>query len=603
MVMSGKLTESLQHPSGRYNRRFVQPFAVALVFLLFALLFFGMAMMDLRRLEGVLLDTLKKKALYVAEVVEKSSLDKYRRLMRHGDEYRSLYTGAGIDEEAFSLQETLAGALLDVARTIDSQDVIREPHATEILRDLAESGSFLAIAVLDEAGQIAYQSHPFPAALMIHAKPLLEGREEIAVHLFQAMAGKDATGFMGIRRQTGEGAIVLFLDRQGLDHWAWRTAVRAAMAELQWGAGIVYLAVEDAKGRPLARAGSAPEEKMEECLLTASNVRDPGNPVGRCVRVGDTEFLELSFPFQAEGKTIGTTRVGIETHETDQILVENQRHILLWTGLMVTIGLFAMGVLYQSQNRHVARLQVMQERLHHAERLSSLGKLGAAVAHEIRNPLNAISMATQRIQRDFAPEADDKKERFNRITHIVRDEIKRLNGIVEDFLGLSRSNRMDFRQQSMVDLLERVVFLVRDEAQARGVHIEKRWADPPLLVSMDASKMQQAILNLVRNAVESVTTGEGRVTITCERGPKDLVSIKIRDTGAGIPAGEENRIFDPFFTTKEKGVGLGLAIAHEIILGHGGEIRVESEDGRGTVVQVLLPGKSPLRPTAKIGGR
>ena len=105
---------------------------------------------------------------------------------------------------------------------------------------------------------------------------------------------------------------------------------------------------------------------------------------------------------------------------------------------------------------------------------------------------------------------------------------------------------------------------------------------------MDSGKMEQALLYLVRNAVESIS-GEGCVTVSCERGRKNQVSLKIRDTGSGIPAGEAKRIFDPFYTTKENGVGLGLAIAHEIILAHGGEIRVQSEEGRGTTVEVLLP--------------
>ena len=98
--MTGKPTDSARSPGIRHNRRFLQPLAVALVFLLFGLLFFSKAMVDLGRLEGLLLDALKKKALYVAEVIEKSSGQKYKRLLRHGDDYQSLYTGLAIGEEA-----------------------------------------------------------------------------------------------------------------------------------------------------------------------------------------------------------------------------------------------------------------------------------------------------------------------------------------------------------------------------------------------------------------------------------------------------------------------------------------------------------------------
>ncbi len=587
----GKAMNLLCNSGIGYNRFYLQPLAVALVFLLFGVLFFSMAMVDLRRLEGLLMDTLKKKALYVAEVIEKSSSEKYKSLLRDGDGFRSLYSGIAINEESFSLQEALARALIDVARHIDSQEPI-ETIAEGSLQNLVASEGFRAIALFDERGLPAYESNPLPPILKAHVRDLVEGREEIAIHLFHGMGRVDSLGFVGVRKQSGKGSIVLILDWKGLEYWAWRIAIQSAMEESQWGRGIVYLAVEDLRGRTLSRSGSVPEERVDECLLVAGAVRDLENPVGQCVRVGDTKFLELSTPFQLDGKTIGTTRVGIETHETDQLLIENRRHIFLWAGFMIFIGFFAMGVFYQTQNRHVARLQAMQDRLHHAERLSSLGKLGAGVAHEIRNPLNAISMAAQRIQREFAPDENEKKESFDRITYIVRDEIRRLNGIVEDFLSLSRSNRMDFKEQPIDGLLERIIFLVRDEAQAKGVLIEKQLANPAPTVRMDAGKMEQAILNLVRNAVESISGGEGRVTISCEKAGKNRTSIKIMDTGAGMPAGEEKRIFDPFYTTKENGVGLGLAIAHEIILAHSGEIRMESKPGNGMTFEILLPRKS-----------
>lgn len=572
---------------GRSNRRFLQPLAVALVFVLFGILFSSMAMMDLRRLEALLLDGLMKKALYVAEVIENASNDKTRRILRNEAEFRSLYTGLALDDEAFSLQETVARALIDVARSIDLKESTDNSAAE--LTDLAASDRLRSIALFDEAGRTVYETNPMPSDFPLRVRELLQGTDEIAIHLFHGMSKDDSTGFVGVRRRGMRGAVVLALDGKGIEYWARRVAVQSSLDELQLGKGVVYLAFEDTEGRLVAASGALPEEKFHECLLIAGSARDSESPVGQCVRVGDMKLLELSFPFQSNGSAIGAILVGVETHETDRLLQENRRHIFLWAGLMGAIGLLAMGALYQTQNRHVARLQAMRERLFQAEKLSSLGKLGAGVAHEIRNPLNAISMATQRIQRDFPPEDPSRKESFERITHIVRDEIKRLNGIVEDFLSLSRTNRIDFRQQSVSDILDRIVFLVRDEAQSRGVRIEKRWSNGLPMISMDAGKMQQAILNILRNAIEAIY-GEGTVTIVCEKVWRNWVSVRIWDTGGGIPAGEETKIWNPFYTTKEGGVGLGLAIAHEIIVAHGGEIRIESEQGTGTIVEILLPG-------------
>lgn len=569
------------------RRHFIQPLAVALVFLLFALLFFSMAMVDLRRLEALLMDALTKKAQYVVDVIEKASREKYMHLMREGDEYRDLFRGAVVDDQAFALQESLVSALVDVARYVDLE-LQTGVSMEEKVRELASSENLLAIAVLDEHGGLAFQSSPTPPEVISHGRALVKGGENIAVHLFHGSRQQEAGGAIGIRKKAGNGAVIIALDRNGIEYWARKTCINAAIEELPLGTGVAYISVEDKKGLALARFSDLSPEKIEECLLFAGSAGDTGSPEGQCVRVGNTRFLQLSFPFQWDGTNIGKAHIGLESHETDRLLVENRGHIFVWTGLMVFIGFLGMGALYKTQNRHVSKMQDLRERLYRAERLSSLGKLGAEVAHEIRNPLNAISMAAQRIQRDFVPEDYEKKESFNRITFIIKDEIRRLNGIVEDFLSLSRSNRMDFRQQPIVDLLERIVFLVREEARTRGIRIEKQWATPGPLISLDAAKMEQAILNIVRNAMESIT-GEGVVSISCGVSSRKATSITIRDNGVGIPAGKEKEIFDPFYTTKEDGVGLGLSIAHEIIAAHGGHIEVTGKEGGGTTFEVLLP--------------
>ena len=583
--------EPIWTPGG--SRRYLQPLAGAFVVLLFALLFFSTAMMNLRELEALLLVNLENKARFTVEVIERNSQRKYMSLMQTGMNQRGPHPDFSAYEEAYSSQEALARALVDVARYIDLQKQAGVLSYEEIER-MATSERFLSIIVLNGNGRVAWSTGSFPPSVPGRAKTLIDARAGISINILDLMNKGDGTGFVGVRRRGVSGYVLLVLNKESLEYWGARVAIQSAVDEFPWGKGTVYFAVQDSEGRQLVQIGSVPKERAEECLLLASKARTHDGAAEQCVRVGESKFLELSLPFHLNGKVAATARVGLETHEMDNILVEDRKRIFLWAGLMVAIGLLAMGALYWNQNRHVAKMQALRERLSQAERLSSLGKLGAGVAHEIRNPLNAISMAAQRIQRDFAPEVDEKKEGFDRITYIVRDEIKRLNSIVEDFLSLSRNNRMEFRQQSMVDLLERVVFLVRDEAQARGVQIEKQWANPAPMIFMDFAKMEQAILNIVRNAMESITGG-GCVTITCAKGRKERVHIKIRDTGAGISAEEQERVFDPFYTTKTNGVGLGLAIAHEIISAHGGDIRVESELGKGTTVQMCFPGKGGNR--------
>jgi signal transduction histidine kinase len=585
--MTRRTDRAQQDPTPLENRRFVQPLAVALVFLLFALLFFGMAMMDLERFEGLLMDGLRKKALSVVEVTEKTFRDKFRLVMRGGEADTHPYGNLGMDDEAFSLQEALARALMDIGKDVETQAQTRT-LSPEALRNLALSEDLRAIALLDEAGRPTLLSDPLPAGVLAHIQTLLADRDGVVIHLFHGSDEDDGLGFIGIHRADGNGAVVLVIDHQGLEKRAWRIALQAAVDALQWDKGVTYLALEGPAGQPLARAGTIPRESVEACLLMAGAQKEPSDYDGKCVKVGDMKLLELSFPFRLDGETVAIAKVGLETQETDRLLNENRRHIVFWTALMVGIGLFAMGLLYHTQNRHVAKLQAMRERLHQAEKLSFLGKLGAGVAHEIRNPLNAISMAVQRLQREFKPTATESAKPFERITYIVRDEVRRLNRIVEDFLSLSRSDRLNLEPRPVTDVLDRVFFLVNDEARAKGVRLEKGWPQPGPLVVMDFGKMEQALLNMVRNAVESIP-GEGTVSIVCELVENHSVSIRIRDSGVGLAGDEEKRIFEPFYSTKEKGVGLGLAIAREIITAHGGEIRVASVPGRGTTFEVRLP--------------
>lgn len=563
---------------------FMQPLAVALVVAVFALLFFSMAMMDLGRLENLLMDALKGKALYVVEVMEKSSEENYRVLMRDGEEYQDLGTGTGIDDRSFSLQELLARALIDVARRIDTDEEPSDAFRSKV-RELASSEDLRAVGLFDGQGAPTFETAPLPPDIVNQVRDMVRSREDITVHLFHETRTQDLPSFVAIRRQGGKGAIVLVLDRGGMEHWGSKIAAQAALDELQWGTGVAYMSLKDNAGRSLAQFGDIPSEKAEECLRVAGTA-GPGEIIDvQCLKSGDKRFLELTLPFAREGKTVGTARVGLESQEANRLLTENRRRIFLWTGLMVLIGLLAMWVLYRTQNRHLARIHEMRERLYQAERLSCLGKLGAGVAHEIRNPLNAISMAAQRLQSGVS------KEKLERISHIIQDETSRLNNIVEDFLSLSRSNRMEFRPQPLTDLLDRVFFLLREEAGPRGIQVEKQWKDSSLQILMDTGRMEQALLNVVRNAMESIS-GEGRITMSCESRGERLAGITIKDTGKGIPEGEEKRIFDPFYTSKTNGVGLGLAIAHEIVVAHGGEIRVKSRVGKGSTFEILLPVQS-----------
>ncbi|MFZ3045545.1 MAG: ATP-binding protein [Desulfatirhabdiaceae bacterium] len=561
-----------------------QPMIIALTALVFASLFLIMTLMDLRRIEDLVVDVLKMQAFTIADSILKTSRQRYDHLVSKDAHHQPL-SEWHMDENAFSEQDALSRTLIEWLKSVDIQ------HATDgnNPEDRRASGQFSAIAMLDGTGKIVNQTGTIPSDILAHGAALSKGLLEIDVHLFNPLNSENPLQFVGIRRQGGTGAILVILDDVSLKYWNIRTAVQQAFSDRLWGKDVVYLSVEDTVGNPMAYTGNLPKGNMEECLLMASRIREPGSPATQCMKVGDVRFLELSFPFVMDDTAVGTIRVGLETQETGRLLLKHRRHAMFWAGLMMIIGFLAMWLLYRTQNRHIRRIQNMQEALHHAEKLSSLGKLGAEVAHEIRNPLNAVSMAAQRLQREFEPDTETKQVEYHHITHVIRDEVRRLNGIVEDFLSLSRTSRPDLRPQSITSLLDSILFLLQEESASKGIAFEKKWPLNDPHARMDAAKIRQAFINLIRNAMESIS-GTGVITLAVDSVENGMIAVSFQDTGSGIPADQERQIFDPYFTTKKNGTGLGLCIAHEIILAHGGQIRVASESGQGATFEVLLTG-------------
>ncbi|HEX7401127.1 MAG TPA: ATP-binding protein [candidate division Zixibacteria bacterium] len=234
----------------------------------------------------------------------------------------------------------------------------------------------------------------------------------------------------------------------------------------------------------------------------------------------------------------------------------------------------------------VTELKKYEEEAKRTERLSALGNLAAGVAHEIRNPLNAISITVQRLRSEFEPRKD--QEEYLSFIQTVLDEIKRLDSIINQFLSLAKAQKLTLVPSDINKLLDEVINLVEMDARDKNVQVVKTMDRLPQL-RIDPDEMKKALLNIMLNGVQAMPQGGKLHVQSYLDDSKGDVTIRITDSGVGIPKENLSTIFQPYFSTKTKGTGIGLSIAYRIISDHKGKIEVESEVGKGTTFTITLP--------------
>jgi len=227
------------------------------------------------------------------------------------------------------------------------------------------------------------------------------------------------------------------------------------------------------------------------------------------------------------------------------------------------------------------------------ERMAALGRLAAAIAHEIRQPLTAMTGALKELAR-LAPLDDDDKK----LVHIVSRESQRLNQIITDFLDYSREKNYSFVDVDVVSVIEETLLLLERDASAAGKYrIDRTFSSRNIRARADRDALKQVFWNLCNNALRAMPAG-GVLTVGLEANPS-WVRISIRDTGIGFDPSQSNRLFEPFQSGFTGGTGLGLAIVYQILHAHHGHIRVEAEKGKGAEFVVELPRAVRARASAR----
>ncbi len=235
----------------------------------------------------------------------------------------------------------------------------------------------------------------------------------------------------------------------------------------------------------------------------------------------------------------------------------------------------------EERQKAFEELQKTFEQLLQAEKLSSLGELSAGIVHEVRNPLAAIKGAVEILEDELA-ENSPRRE----FAALAKKEVERLDKLVGEFLRFARPATLSVGQNDLNRIIESVVSLVENQATAQSVSIEINLQKDLPKVSVDGEQIKQVLLNLAINSLQAMPDG-GKLFFRTFSEDKFCV-VEVKDTGSGIDEKVSGKIFDPFFTTKEKGVGLGLSIAHKIVSQHNGNLSVESNN-ENTVFALHLP--------------
>ena len=285
----------------------------------------------------------------------------------------------------------------------------------------------------------------------------------------------------------------------------------------------------------------------------------------------------------------GTLVIGLKEEEVQKRIEALRMDLVRQASL---IGLLTMTLLlaaFAAIWKLFLRARDLEEQAQEAERMAYIGTLASGLAHEIRSPLNSLSLNMQMLEEEARDSGKGGSQL--RLLSLTRSEIGRLERLATDFLSYARPRENDLVDLPAAVLLERTAAVLAGEVQDQDVELQVLDRSRGARVAVDREQMGQLLLNLAQNAVSAaVESEEGRpeVKLTARREGPELV-LEVEDNGPGIPPEEQEKVFELFYSTRTGGSGLGLAIVQRIAKGHGSEVEIESREGMGTVMRIRLP--------------
>ncbi|HOT97622.1 MAG TPA: ATP-binding protein [bacterium] len=494
----------------------------------------------------------------------------------------------GLENAALSwevVEAALEQRLLDNARLLAQLD--HAGHLDEkILQRIAQENGLFRINLFDSHGRLTLSSHattgqpPLNAPRRLLQPVLGDSSSELVLGFRQRLFGI-GTNFAVAKHRSNGGAIVVNADAAEILSFR-RTIGAGSFIKLIGESGDVrYAVVQDSNGILLASPGvrqmSAPDSDI---FLKQLQMHE--TPLSRFTPYQGEEVFEIGAPVRMTESGTAFIRIGLSAASLHRAYQAALWRTGLSTLLLLLTGLLTAGVLL----RDLHERRRAEEQRQRQERLMALSHLASGVAHEIRNPLNAVSMVAQRLQREFTP-AQDTVE-YQQLTGMLVTESRRINEIINQFLQFARPAPLNKIPTRLDALVNHVAALMQSEAAHSGITLSSHCREVREMQA-DPDKLTQALLNLVRNSLAACENG-GHITLSCEAQGERIV-IHIEDDGSGIAPEHLGKIFNLYFTTREEGSGLGLSIVQQIVAQHEGTIEVKSEPGQGTRFTISLPAR------------
>jgi signal transduction histidine kinase len=310
-------------------------------------------------------------------------------------------------------------------------------------------------------------------------------------------------------------------------------------------------------------------------------------------RIGSERKLRTYIPFRGLPPFADDREHVLGVFELIQDLTQEYQSIVKFQYLIFGFSILIMGLIFLALllivhkaekiiGERAKEQRELESQLNQAERLAALGQMCAGVSHEIRNPLGII-----RSTAELLSGMPDSKEAQRHLSGVIIEESSRLNNIVSEFLDFARPQEPNLEDCCLEEIINKNLLFLGPELDKEKISVHDNLDGRSFELKADPQLLYRSFLNLFVNAIQSMKDG-GTITVKVDQ-EKDHYAVGIEDTGCGISKENLSKIFDPFFSTKDKGSGLGLSIVRNIIEGHKGSIRIDSKEGSGTKVTIILP--------------